>query len=45
MKFSLPEVIRMISAAGRLVCSRSRDPAQPRYFITEPGMGYRFEKG
>ncbi len=21
------------------------DPAQPRYFITEPGMGYRFEQG
>ena len=19
------------------------EPAQPRYFITEPGMGYRFE--
>jgi two-component system, OmpR family, KDP operon response regulator KdpE len=19
------------------------DPAKPRYFITEPGMGYRFE--
>jgi two-component system KDP operon response regulator KdpE len=19
------------------------DPARPRYFITEPGMGYRFE--
>jgi len=19
------------------------DPSQPRYFITEPGMGYRFE--
>ncbi|MGZ4740749.1 MAG: DNA-binding response regulator, partial [Ilumatobacteraceae bacterium] len=19
------------------------DPAQPRYFITEPGIGYRFE--
>ena len=19
------------------------DPAQPRYFVTEPGMGYRFE--
>ena len=21
------------------------DPAQPRYFITEPGIGYRFEPG
>jgi two-component system KDP operon response regulator KdpE len=21
------------------------DPSQPRYFITEPGMGYRFEVG
>ena len=21
------------------------DPSQPRYFITEPGMGYRFEPG
>jgi two-component system, OmpR family, KDP operon response regulator KdpE len=21
------------------------DPSQPRYFITEPGMGYRFESG
>jgi two-component system KDP operon response regulator KdpE len=21
------------------------DPAKPRYFITEPGMGYRFEPG
>jgi two-component system KDP operon response regulator KdpE len=21
------------------------DPSQPRYFITEPGMGYRFERG
>ena len=20
------------------------DPARPRYFITEPGMGYRFER-
>jgi two-component system KDP operon response regulator KdpE len=20
-----------------------RDPANPRHFITEPGMGYRFE--
>jgi two-component system, OmpR family, KDP operon response regulator KdpE len=20
-------------------------PARPRYFITEPGMGYRFEPG
>jgi two-component system KDP operon response regulator KdpE len=22
-----------------------REPARPRYFITEPGMGYRFEPG
>ena len=21
------------------------EPSQPRYFITEPGMGYRFEAG
>jgi len=21
------------------------DPANPRFFITEPGMGYRFEPG
>jgi two-component system KDP operon response regulator KdpE len=21
------------------------DPAHPRYFVTEPGMGYRFEVG
>ena len=21
------------------------DPARPRFFITEPGMGYRFEHG
>jgi two-component system KDP operon response regulator KdpE len=21
------------------------DPSQPRYFLTEPGMGYRFEAG
>jgi two-component system KDP operon response regulator KdpE len=21
------------------------DPPRPRYFITEPGMGYRFEAG
>jgi two-component system KDP operon response regulator KdpE len=21
------------------------DPSQPRYFLTEPGMGYRFESG
>jgi two-component system, OmpR family, KDP operon response regulator KdpE len=21
------------------------EPAHPRYFITEPGMGYRFEPG
>jgi two-component system KDP operon response regulator KdpE len=21
------------------------DPARPRYFVTEPGMGYRFEAG
>jgi two-component system KDP operon response regulator KdpE len=21
------------------------DPSEPRYFITEPGMGYRFESG
>jgi two-component system KDP operon response regulator KdpE len=21
------------------------EPARPRYFITEPGMGYRFEAG
>jgi two-component system KDP operon response regulator KdpE len=21
------------------------DPSQPRYFLTEPGMGYRFEVG
>jgi two-component system, OmpR family, KDP operon response regulator KdpE len=21
------------------------DPTRPRYFFTEPGMGYRFEEG
>ena len=27
----------------RCGASSSREPAQPRYFMTEPGMGYRFE--
>jgi two-component system, OmpR family, KDP operon response regulator KdpE len=32
----------LVARAGRKL---DPEPTNPRYFITEPGMGYRFEPG